>query len=78
MIGLILAYSIACAVLRRYRVRMSKRAVSLALVSFTLSSSLAVADDAIYDEQQLAEWRDTFRAVLPDVERGNWSPAAES
>ncbi|NNF41061.1 MAG: transglycosylase SLT domain-containing protein [Woeseiaceae bacterium] len=53
---------------------MSNRAVSLALVSLVLSSSLALADDAIIDEQQLSGWRDTFRAVLPDVERGNWSP----
>lgn len=57
---------------------MSKRAVSLALVSLVLGLPSAFADDTLYDEQQLSEWRDTYRAVHPDVERGNWSPAEKN
>lgn len=38
----------------------------------------AFADDTIYDEQQLTAWRDTFRAVRPEVERGNWSAAEQN
>ena len=57
---------------------MSTRAVSLALVSLVLGSSVVTADDAATNEQQLAEWREDFRAIHPDVERGNWSKAEQS
>ncbi len=56
---------------------MSKRAVSLALVSLVIGASFAAADDRVRDDQQFVEWRETFRTVRPEVERGNWTPAEQ-
>jgi soluble lytic murein transglycosylase len=68
-------FFVACSLRRRYRSDMSKRAVSLALVSLLIGSSFAVADDLVRDDQQYIEWRETFRSVHPLVELGDWAPA---
>ena len=62
----------------RYRLRMTKRAVTLALVSLaiTSASSVLAADDAPLNDDDIERSRAAFRAVYPDVELGNWAPAA--
>ena len=54
---------------------MSKRAVSLALVSLVIGTPSAFADDAVHGDQQFVEWRESFRAVHPRAELGDWGPA---
>ena len=54
---------------------MSKRAVSLALVSLVIGTPSALADDRFHDDQQFVDWRESFRAVHPSAELGDWGPA---
>jgi len=56
---------------------MSKRAVSLALVSLVIGTTSAFADDRVRDDQQFMAWREAFRAVHPLVERGEWAAAEQ-
>jgi soluble lytic murein transglycosylase len=55
---------------------MSKRAVSLALASLVVFTALPVSGADAPADADLAQAREAFRAAYPEVERGNWAPAA--
>ena len=57
---------------------MSNRARSLALatLAFIHAATAIAADIPDTNDSRLLQQRKTFRAVFPDVELGNWQPAA--
>ena len=55
---------------------MSKRAVSLALASLVVLTALPVHGADAPADVDLVQAREAFRAAYPEVERGNWAPAA--
>ena len=57
---------------------MTNWAVSLALATLAMASAAPAADVLTPGETQLDEMRATFRAIYPDVERGDWRPAEDA
>ena len=59
---------------------MSKRAVTLALVSLACGATFAVqaAEHSPTGDQQLEQMRSAFRAAYPAAELGDWAPADEN
>lgn len=55
---------------------MFKRAVSLALASLIVFTALPVSGADAPADVDLEQAREAFRAAYPEVERGNWAPAA--
>ena len=57
---------------------MTNWAVSLALATLAMAAAVHAADVPSPGETQLNEMRATVRAVLPDVEKGNWRAAEDA
>jgi soluble lytic murein transglycosylase len=72
------ANEFAAAATRRYGLIMSNRAKSLALATLAIiyAATAIAADIPDTDDSRLLQQRKTFRAVFPDVELGDWQPAA--